>query len=199
MRCLAGALAASALWTAAFQVAPPVPRVAPLSYFAKRCARCHGPNGSNFGKEFGKGITDAQLVRVVREMTEGPGGEPLRGADLDALVAWHRALIRREPFLVLLHRGNETWSGECTPGAKVVALDGGRRIPAKVSGFRWSMTPPAGARLVLEARVEARTTRLDPASRSFSHHEPLGKGEGSATAPKSGRGAAVVRGGAGSP
>jgi hypothetical protein len=174
IRGLAGIVAALTACAIACQGAPPLPEVAPYAYFSKRCARCHGPNGSNFGTEFGKGITDAQLVRVVREMTEGPGGEPLRGVDLDALVAWHRALIRREPFLVLLRRGSGAWSGECTPGAQVVALDGARRVSAKVVGSRWSLTPRASARIILEVRFAGRTTRLDPALRSFSHHEPLG-------------------------
>lgn len=199
IRGYAGIVAACTACATAYQGTPPLPQVAPYSYFAKRCARCHGSNGSNFGTEFGKDISDAQLVKVVKEMTEGPGGEPLRGVDLDALVAWHRALIRREPFLVVLHRSDQTWSGECAPGAQVAAVDGARRVTAKVSGFRWSLTPRTNAKMTLEARLNGRTTRLDPASRSFSHHEPWGKGDGSATAPKSGRGAGIVGGGAESP
>lgn len=161
---------------ASLQSPPPVPKVAPFQYFANRCARCHGPDGSHYGPEFGKGLSDAQLIHVVEEMAEGPGGEPIHGADLDAVVAWHRALIRREPFVVVLQRGPTVWSGECTPGAQVTAREGSRTVAAKVNGSRWSVRLNKRWKGALEVRKAGHTIRLDPFAKSFSHSTPLSPG-----------------------
>lgn len=159
-------------------VPPPAALVhGPIATYDAACARCHGPKGSFYGPDLGKGKTDTQLRQVIREMAEGPSQLPtLPSVELDAQTAYHRALIKGEPFLAVTFRGETRLEGEVTSGATVTVATGGKTAAAKVEGSHWSipLTAKAPAPIVTARRGKAIST-LDTAKAAFSHAEPLTK------------------------
>ncbi|MBC8104725.1 MAG: cytochrome c, partial [Cytophagales bacterium] len=139
------------------------------------CARCHGPNGSFYGPDLGKGKTDAQLQKVIREMAEGPSQLPgLPPVELEAQTAYHRALIQSEPFLAVTRRTPTRIEGEVTSGAAVGVSVGGKTTSAKVDGSQWSAPLEAnGAAPLVTATLGKATTTLNTARAAFSHAVPL--------------------------
>jgi len=131
---------------------------APITYFEDNCARCHGSNGSAYGPEFGKHLSDAQLTKVIDDMAVGPGNAPVNARQLDVLVAYHHAMIARQPFVAVTKTtptGEQlTLEGEVTPNT---ALTVGNTV-ATVDGTNWSVTIPKGQ----QPTVTAKPT--DPAS-----------------------------------
>ncbi|HEX9995608.1 MAG TPA: hypothetical protein VGB45_00570 [Abditibacterium sp.] len=120
---------------------PRVSNFAPLDYFAENCARCHGPNGSFYGENFGKGLKDdTALKQVVHEMAEGPGNAPLEGADLETLTDFHRALRDGKPYLVAVSWKDGILSGEATPDAKVTLEAGEKTVEVELKEQKWSVT-----------------------------------------------------------
>ena len=127
---------------------------APLSYFDANCARCHGPNGSFYGKDFGKNLKDdAALRQIVKEMCEGPGNAPINEKSLDILTDFHRALRDNSPFLVLVAQDAKVLSGEASPDAKITLENGAQNVAVEQKGNAWKVAIPAdfkfeGAKLV---------------------------------------------------
>lgn len=142
------------------------PAFAAMDYFDMNCARCHGPQGSFYGKQFGQHLTDAVLTKFVKDMAEGPGNAPLQEDDLKVEVAYHRALVAGEPFVSVTGNDNGTLSGEVSPGSSVT-IDG---KAATVEGMKWS--GPKGA-LIVAVRDQKKTT-LRTEDR-YSHQKALGK------------------------
>lgn len=140
------------------------PVFAAMVYFDFNCARCHGPQGSFYGKEFGQHLSDATLTKVVRDMAEGPGNAPLNAEDLKVEVAYHRALAGAEPFVSITAVESDTLRGEVSPGSSVT-VDG---KPAKVEGFNWSA--PMGAEIVA-MRGDKKTVLR--AADAYSHQQPI--------------------------
>lgn len=124
------------------------PSFAPLAYFDKNCARCHGPNGSFYGDSFGKNLKDdAALRQIVKEMCEGPGNAPLNEKNLDILTDFHRALRDNLPFLVLVSQDAKVLSGEASPDAKVTLEDGAQSVVVEQKGNAWKVEIPADFKL----------------------------------------------------
>jgi hypothetical protein len=149
---------------------------APISYFDQNCARCHGPMGSFYGDNFGANLTDAQLKRVVKEMADGPGNAPVDGLDLDAQIAFHRALVKKEPFIAVLEKSGNELRGEVSPGSQV-ELDMPQPIKAKVTENQWVLTLPnniqeSSGGLKLKARLNGKTIELGWPKKVFSHSRP---------------------------
>lgn len=150
----------------------------PVSTFEASCANCHGPQGSFFGDEFGE-LPDAQLHDAVQDMMEGPAFLKPSDADLRAMVAYHRALAAKEPFLCVttLHLSGEGrptgLEGEAAPGA-TVSLAGAGVAPATAGETgTWQLRGiPSSASLILVAEKDGKTTRLDLHRSQWSHPSP---------------------------
>lgn len=97
----------------------------PVSYFEDHCARCHGDHGSNYDPQALKKLTEAQLRKYVRDMSMGPGNGPLEGLDLEAQVAYHRALIRKQPFVAVVSLEGGKVKGEAWGVKSLYARPGG--------------------------------------------------------------------------
>lgn len=152
----------------------------PLDYFDQHCARCHGTNGANYGDEFGKDLTDAELVDFVDSMAAGPGEAPLEGENLKALTAFHRSLADGNPFLILTQISGHILQGETMQDAKVSLAVGDTIISATRDGANWYCTLPAGldpkslwALPILTAIRNEKTTELDLSKNAFSHSQPI--------------------------
>jgi hypothetical protein len=158
---------------------PPTPLDnGPIAYFNAKCARCHGKYGSFYGEDFGRKLTDRQLRKVVADMAEGPSQAPLAQPELDAQVAFHRALIARQPFLSWTEKSAGSVSGEVTPGARVSATVGGKTVEAQLSRGSWSVRLPAstGAFAVKVSASTGKTTvTLDLGQSTFTHAAPLAR------------------------
>lgn len=144
------------------------------------CARCHGDYGANYGDEFGVGLSEAELRKFVDDMASGPGAAPLEGRELDAQVAFHRSMIRKQPFLDWTALNGDAIEGEVMEGSTVHVEIGGKSYPAKVDDARWSFTYPAGvdaasslSKTVIVAQRKGAETRLPLASQAFSHQDPI--------------------------
>lgn len=129
------------------QAAPKATHFAPLDYFEANCARCHGPNGSFYGAEFGKGLKDdAALRHIVQEMAEGPGNAPLSPENLEILTDFHRSLRDGKPYIVLVSAQKSesclTLSGEATPESKITLENGKEVLAVKLEGHKWSVSVP---------------------------------------------------------
>jgi hypothetical protein len=116
----------------------------PATYFAERCARCHGPEGANYAEGFAARKTDAQLDQVIHDMAAGPGGAPLGPDEVAVLRLYHRAVGSGAPFLTsvdgstyegladavsgMKRTGDGVWSREAASSGKVILAErGGRR------------------------------------------------------------------------
>ncbi len=170
----AGGVLTVCTWAAAAGTGSPAPvATGPLSYFAAKCARCHGPFGSFYGDDFGGKLSDAKLRQVVREMAQGPARAPLGGTDLDALTAFHRALIARQPFVAWTGADAARLVGEATPDATVRVRFGGRETTVTRDWVVWTAAIPPGhvpAEAVVEAMLQDATTTLALSRQPFSHY-----------------------------
>ncbi len=143
-----------------------VQNFAPLKYFDANCARCHGPNGSFYGANFGKTLKDdAALRQIVKEMCEGPANAPINEKSLEILTDFHRALRDNAPFLVLVSQNEKTLSGEASPDAKLTLENGTQSIAIQQKGNDWTLDWPAdfsktGAKIVARRGEKSREILL---------------------------------------
>lgn len=158
--------------------APKPLELSPSKYFSEKCARCHGPNGSFYGPDFGKGKSQAQLTKVIKEMAAGPAGAPLAGANLRALVALHTSWIAKAPYVAWLAASKAELSGEKTPASKLQALLGTRKLDISVTDAAWTLKLPARAdlrKLRIIAGLGGRTSTLRPSKAPYSSPDPQRK------------------------
>ena len=147
----------------------------PIDYFDQNCSRCHGPYGSFYGNEFGRGLTDQKLREVIADMASGPGNAPLGEAELDVQAAYHRSLLDRRPFVVVnAIEGNDdrvTMSGEVSPNS--VVFVGADR--ANVKGHAWDVVLPPTvepSRVVINVVGKSGSTSLSLGESPYSHARP---------------------------
>ncbi len=154
-----------------------MPRVAPMAYFEQRCANCHGPMGMFYGEAFATTLDDAALIKVVREMVEGPAQSSLDDLSLKALVAFHRALRSQpaSPFVSVSALAEGQLRGEVTPDSTVSIVVDGVVVDGTVEGTEWSGMLPSGwerARKILMVATKTSgggRTEIDVVNDSFSH------------------------------
>ena len=165
----------SALFLLALAAQPPAPQPlprGPIAVYEQACARCHGPNGSFYGPDLGLGKTDAQLYKAVQDMADNQGQIELTPLELEAQTAYHRAIIKREPFLAITQRTKSTLSGEVTKGSSVTVTVAGKLQTVRVEGFVWSATLEGAGAVLVTARRKNAQTPLDPAKAAHSHPPP---------------------------
>lgn len=154
---------------------PPAPKPllrGPIAVYEQACARCHGPNGSFYGSDLGLGKTDAQLYKAVQAMADNQGQIELTSTELEAQTAYHRAIIKREPFLAITGRTKSTLCGEVTKGSTVAVTVAGKPQKVRVEGFVWSATLEGEGPVLVTAKRKNAQTQLDPAKAAHSHPPP---------------------------
>lgn len=147
----------------------------PLAYFDQHCSRCHGPFGSFYGKEFARDLSPAALQQKVAEMAAGPGGAPLSGDSLAALVAFHQSLSTQQPFIVVTKSDDDSLSGEVTPNVPLRISCGDQSTVLPVKGYQWAAEkpkwlgncPPGSLRIA--AGPAGHESVLNPAESAYSH------------------------------
>lgn len=150
----------------------PAPR-GPLAVYDRACLRCHGPEGVNYGPTFGKTLTDKALRQAVVDMKDGKGDIALTEDEIAAQTAYHRAIIRREPFVAVTLATASRLAGECSEDAKIAVTVDGKSVPVRRTGYVWDAPTPAGERREVIATMGRHVVRLDPAKARWTHAEPL--------------------------
>lgn len=155
------------------------PPIAPISFFERACANCHGPYGMFYGEGFAALPDDSALTHAVREMVIGPARTTLDEASMAALVAYHRRLARPAgaPFVVITRIDGSTVEGEVSPGARVVVAADGREFEATIDGHTWVArldAAPASTLVVraLQAEDPSRAVELDAQLAAWTHQHP---------------------------
>jgi hypothetical protein len=114
----------------------------PVVQFEQSCARCHGPQGSLYGAEFAR-MDVHELRRNVATMMAGPGQLRPTLGQVNAMAAYHLAVRRGVPFVVIdnaaaFSAGQQlSLRGEVTPGATVEVRTDNGPVPARVQGSTW--------------------------------------------------------------
>jgi len=86
--------------------------------YERKCSSCHGKEGSMLAKDFEKKYASSGELREVVESM--PGAIGMRSDELDAMLAYMRAVSRREPFVVWTGRQGDALVGEVAPAAATV-------------------------------------------------------------------------------
>ncbi len=165
--------------TSSLRLATPPP-VAPIAFFERACANCHGPLGMFYGDGFAQLKSDDDLIRAVRDMVTGPAQSTLDDRSLDALTAFHRWLAGKAsgPFVVITTATDDTIGGECSPDTTVELILGTRTITAATDHTAWSAQLPADWRASPTVYLRASAAPGEPHSTidltraSFSHAQP---------------------------
>jgi hypothetical protein len=151
---------------------PPAPKVlprGPIAVYERSCANCHGPNGSFYGPDLGQGKTDAQLYKAIQDMADNQGQVELTPTELESQTAYHRAIIKREPFLALTSRTPTALKGEVTTGSTVTVTVAGKPQSVTVVGFTWSATLEGIGPILITARRKNKESHLNPDRAAHSH------------------------------
>ncbi len=116
--------------------------LAVVSVFENRCSSCHGSEGNLLDKDFEqKYKTEQELREMVASM---PGATTLTEAELKVLVAYSRAISRREPFVIWTRQNNRTLEGEFAPAGATLSAQA-KRTQLKVerpTSRRWRIQLP---------------------------------------------------------
>ncbi len=141
----------------------------PIDYFEAQCARCHGNYGSAYGVAFGGKKDDAQLNSKVSAMCSGPGMKPLKGQSLDILVAFHRSLIDKKPFVIVNGEMDGSWYGETTAGS-TLEVPGASSPAITLNGHSWTlMLPTPSEGLVLRTSKDGKVVEVPLTAGAHSH------------------------------
>lgn len=159
---LAGAALISVTGAPAVRQVP----IAPMAYFDQHCARCHGPNGENYGKEFAKGKSRAALESKILTMAAGPGGAPLSVQTAAPLVALHQAIAQKKPYIVWTGSNDQEVWGEAYLAKGLKATLRGKPVAVRMSGSQWRISVgKANQRAVV---LVAGSAKLDLSKANFT-------------------------------
>lgn len=143
-----------------------------ISLYDKACVRCHGPGGSFYGSDLGKGKTAAQLRTVVWEMCIAQGGLTVSQREVDAMTAYHRSIMKSEPFVEVIAITAKGITGEATPGTTLQLETRGRLVPVTITENRWLAMMDTSKPTTIIATFNGKTSRLPVGLGKFTLHQP---------------------------
>ena len=143
-----------------------------ISIYEKACVRCHGPGGSFYGSELGKGKTAAQLRKMVWEMCIAQGGLTVSQREIDAMTAYHRSIMAHEPYVEIIAVTAKTITGEATSGTTIQLETRGRLAPVTITENRWVATLDTTKPTTIIATLNGKTNRLPVGLGKFTLHQP---------------------------
>lgn len=143
-----------------------------ISLYDKACVRCHGPGGSFYGSDLGKGKTAAQLRKMVWEMCIAQGGLTVSQREVDAMTAYHRSIMYTEPYIEVIAVTESSVTGEATPGTVLELRVGSKVLPVALTETRWNVLMDASKPATIIATRNGKTTRLPVGLGKFTLHQP---------------------------
>jgi hypothetical protein len=76
--------------------------LSPVPTFQDNCSRCHGDEGSAYGKGFGN-LRDDSLEQVVEDMMFGPGALDPDTTEIKAMVSYNKSIKGNKPFASVIN------------------------------------------------------------------------------------------------
>ena len=76
--------------------------LSPVPTFKDNCSRCHGDEGSAYGKNFGN-LEDDSLKLVVEDMMFGPGALNPDSTEINAMVSYNKSIKEDKPFASVIN------------------------------------------------------------------------------------------------
>lgn len=143
-----------------------------ISLYDKACVRCHGPGGSFYGSDLGKGKSAAQLRKMVWEMCIAQGGLTVSQREVDAMTAYHRSIMQNEPFIEITALTSTKVSGEATPETTLQLHSGSKTVLVQLTDNRWSVAMDTLKAATITATRNGKTTRLPVSLGKFTLHQP---------------------------
>lgn len=140
-----------------------------LTLYDKACTRCHGIAGSFYGPDLGKKKTDVQLRKMVWDMCIAQGGLIVSKREVDAMTAYHRSIMRNEPYVEVLKSDEMMLVGEATQGSRVWAVSGTKSWACTVQETSWFLAKPRAKITHIVVQLGKKQTRLSATVGSFSH------------------------------
>jgi hypothetical protein len=146
-----------------------------VSLFNRRCAACHGKDGSLFEERFEqKYPNSAELKEMVKTM---PGAIGLTNDELDPLVAYMRAISRREVYIIWTRENNGRLEGEISsPNATLRASAKRQSLKVERTGTHgWRLQLPKGIEpkdVELEAQYRDKRIKLRLKDAPYTHAKP---------------------------
>ena len=98
--------------------------LSPIPTFKEYCARCHGDEGSAYGKNFANLSSDS-LKLIIEDMMFGPGGLSPDEVEIAAMTSYSKSLSQNKPFASVenaksfLDRKNKALKISSSPNAKI--------------------------------------------------------------------------------
>ena len=143
-----------------------------ISLYDNACVRCHGPGGSFYGSDLGKGKSAAHLRKMVWEMCIAQGGLTVSQREVDAMTAYHRSIMQNEPFIEITALTSTKLSGEATPGTTLQLQTGTKIVAIPLTDNCWTVATDASKSATLTATRNGKTTRLPVSLGKFTLHQP---------------------------
>jgi hypothetical protein len=145
----------------------------PVTLFDRACSRCHGPQGAFYGSGFAK-LDDDRLRERVEEMMKGPAQLQPSPLQVEAMIAYSRALRDHRPFICVTNAAaflagkDLTLRGEVTPGARVSLARGSTTTKARLDQSTWNVPAPPHPPFVLKARSDTAESKIEFPARLWS-------------------------------
>lgn len=111
---------------------------------------------------------EKKLQATVARMVTGPAQTRLGEAELAALVAFHRSIVKDEPFVIVTRIGEKTVDGttiegEASIGGTVHVVIDDKEIEAVMDQWKWRAMVPSDA-----GEVAAGSVRVQQGERKMS-------------------------------
>ena len=117
--------------------------ISPVSAFKDFCSRCHGDEGSSYGKGFGD-LKDDSLRTVTEDMMFGPAGLNPDSTEIEAMVSYNKSLKSNKPFAIVLNSKSfldgrdNILKIETSPGTKLETNNNGIKVAG--SNNEWTLS-----------------------------------------------------------
>ena len=150
---------------------------APIDYFDRNCARCHGNYGANYLPTF-MALPEEKLKTLIDEMAHGPAQAPIDATQLERETAYHRSLQDGKPFIAVTKIEESSTgmvlSGEATPKSTLTLKSGEQSTLIALERHAWSVSLPQGTDIKtvrLTATKDGEETSLALSDGFFSHQK----------------------------
>ncbi len=140
--------------------------LSPIGTFENACARCHGSQGSFYGEAFAN-LEPEKLKQTVKEMMEGPAFLQPTEIEIDAMVAYHKALAAQSPFIVINNviESEQEYivTGETQPDTKLLFTQGKKSTTIEIDEEgSWKISLSSLDKSAIIGALNGKTVTLNP-------------------------------------
>jgi hypothetical protein len=88
------------------------------------------------------------------------------------MTAYHRSIMKSEPYIEVIAVSPTAVSGEATPGATIELQVGSKVLPITLTENRWNVLLDTSKSATIVARHNGKTTRLPVGLGKYTLHQP---------------------------